>query len=195
MAVMTTLCWMAGDRHQFSSKADVATAGTAESFIQTSTSKKNKICTPNECQCIDTHAQWRAWANTFGNWCVKQVEASPQSQYWFIVMQLELLTLVYVRSLRDSNLSLYFATPAALAPWLFLHWTLHVWKHNKRHFIYIFMLTINKYMIFNRYFILNGGHFGFPHIMGVTQQFQLGNFGVFTTKPTILLIFYTYQLY
>ena len=38
---------------------------------------------------------------------------------WFIVMQLELLVLVYVRSLRESNFSLYVAVLVALTPWFF----------------------------------------------------------------------------
>ena len=55
----------------------------------------------------------------FDDWCVKQAEASPQFHYWHMVMHLEGLILVYVRSLRDANFSLYMDALTALAPWFF----------------------------------------------------------------------------
>ena len=56
---------------------------------------------------------------SFDEWCVKRVEASPQFQYWLMIMRLELLVLVYVRSLRDSKFSLYVAVLKKLAPCFF----------------------------------------------------------------------------
>ena len=50
---------------------------------------------------------------------MERVEASPQFQYWFIITQLELLVLVYVRSLRDANYLFYVAFLVALTPWVF----------------------------------------------------------------------------
>ena len=90
------------------------------------TRKPNKTCAPSERQCIvDTVAQCirRIQLSTepipFDNWCSKRVDASPQFQNWFMVMQLELLIFVHVRSLRNSNFALNVTTLTALAP-LFL---------------------------------------------------------------------------
>ena len=61
---------------------------------------------------------WDQWMGMFSPH-MKRVEASPQFQYWFIVMQLELLVLVYVRYLREANFSLYVAVLVALTPCFF----------------------------------------------------------------------------
>ena len=55
----------------------------------------------------------------FDEWCTERVEVSPQFQYWFIVMHLEVLALVYVRSLCDANFLLYVAVLVALTPSFF----------------------------------------------------------------------------
>ncbi len=47
-------------------------------------------------------------------------------------------------------------------------------NHIKRHFIYVFMLTLHEDMTFNRYLDSGGGHFGFFHVTGVTEKIQLG---------------------
>ena len=53
------------------------------------------------------------------DWCVKQVEASPQFHYWYMVMHLECHMLVFVRSIREGNFPLYITALRALAPWFF----------------------------------------------------------------------------
>ena len=57
----------------------------------------------------DTYVCEESEPMPFDEWCTERIEASPQFQYWLIVMQLELLVLVYVRSLRDANFLLYVA--------------------------------------------------------------------------------------
>ena len=37
------------------------------------------------------------------DWSAKQADASPQFQFWFIILQLELTVLIYVRSVREGN--------------------------------------------------------------------------------------------
>ena len=95
-------------------QADIATAGTAESFLKTSHIKRTRHAhqVSTSVLSILRHKAYDAYSFEerepipFDDWCMKRVEASPQFQYWFIVMQLELLVLVYVRYLRESNFSL-----------------------------------------------------------------------------------------
>ena len=55
----------------------------------------------------------------FDDWCVKQVEGSPQFHYWYMVMHLECLMLVFLRSIREGNFPLYITALRALTPWFF----------------------------------------------------------------------------
>ena len=55
----------------------------------------------------------------FDAWCVQQAEVSPQFKYWSMVMHLERLVLVFIRSIREANFSLYVPALKALAPWFF----------------------------------------------------------------------------
>ena len=108
-------------------QADIATAGTAESFLKTSHVKRIRHAHQVSASAlsIPMHKAYDAYSFEerepipFYDWCMKRVEASPQFQYWFIVMQLELLVLVYIRSLCESNFSLFVAVLVALTPWIF----------------------------------------------------------------------------
>ena len=70
--------------------------------------------TAYDAYCLDTSEPL-----PFADWCVKQVEASPQFHYWYMVMHLECLMLVFVRSLREGNFPLYIIALRALSPWFF----------------------------------------------------------------------------
>ena len=56
----------------------------------------------------------------FDDWCNQRIESCPHFQYWYLVLQLELLVLTYVRSLREGNFSSYIESLTKLAPWFFL---------------------------------------------------------------------------
>lgn len=53
------------------------------------------------------------------DWYAEQVDASPQSQFCFIIVQLELTVLIYVRLIREGNFLLYIDTLSRLVPWFF----------------------------------------------------------------------------
>lgn len=46
----------------------------------------------------------------FDDWCAQHVSAVPQFQFWYIALQLGLLLLVFIRSLRQANFRLYIDT-------------------------------------------------------------------------------------
>ena len=108
-------------------QAGIATAGTADSFLKGTHVKRTRHAhqVTSSALSILLHRAYGAYSletsapMMFDDWCVKQAEASPQFHYWHMVMHLEGLILVYVRSLRDANLSLYMDALTALAPWFF----------------------------------------------------------------------------
>ena len=108
-------------------QAGIATPGTADSFLKgahvirtrhahhvTSSALSIMLRTAYDTYCLDTSESL-----PFDDWCVKQVEASPQFHYWYMVMHLECLMLVSVRSIREGNFPIYIIALRALAPWFF----------------------------------------------------------------------------
>ena len=53
----------------------------------------------------------------FEAWCDMRRVACPQFQYWDTVLHLELSILLFIRSLRESNFTLYMDTLPELAAW------------------------------------------------------------------------------
>ena len=49
----------------------------------------------------------------------KEIEKSPQFLYWSRVLDLEGLSLQFVRSLREGNFDMYVTTLVEIAPWMF----------------------------------------------------------------------------
>ena len=43
----------------------------------------------------------------------------PQFRFWLTTLELELLLLTFVRSLREGNFHLYIEAPHKMAPWFF----------------------------------------------------------------------------
>ena len=84
-------------------QAGIATPGTADSFLKSAHVKRPSALsimhrTAYDAYCLDTSEPL-----PFDDWCVQQVEASPQFHYWYMVMHLECLTLDFVRSIRWEN--------------------------------------------------------------------------------------------
>ena len=50
---------------------------------------------------------------------LERAEESPQFKYWSTTLEFELLILIFVRSLRESNFILYVAALIELVPWFF----------------------------------------------------------------------------
>lgn len=56
---------------------------------------------------------------SFNDWCTQKSQEIPQFQFWYTTLQLELVILSYVRSLREGNFDLYLDSLTHLAPWYF----------------------------------------------------------------------------
>lgn len=52
-------------------------------------------------------------------WCQRQAKAFPQFQFWWIILQLQLYVLIFVRSIREANFLLYIDALSKLVPWFF----------------------------------------------------------------------------
>lgn len=59
-------------------------------------------------------------ANSLDVWCQEREADSQQFSYWSVVMELQLVLLLFVRSLRTSNFSLYVHALQRLVPCFFL---------------------------------------------------------------------------
>ena len=98
-------------------QANIATPGTADSFLTAAhvTRTRHAHQVTASALSILMHKAYDAYTcevsipESFDEWCTKRVEASPQFQYWQMIMYLELLVLVFVRSLRDSKFLLYIS--------------------------------------------------------------------------------------
>ena len=55
----------------------------------------------------------------FHDWCKAQADQYPQFKYWLTVLELKLLVLGFVKSLRVGDFPLYVQSLNKLAPWMF----------------------------------------------------------------------------
>ena len=55
----------------------------------------------------------------FEDWCNKRSNDSPQFKFWFVILQLEFLVLIFIRSIRESNFLLYINALTKIVPWFF----------------------------------------------------------------------------
>lgn len=58
-------------------------------------------------------------AATFESWCEERIRSVPLFQYWFITLKLQLLALIFVRSIRTGNFQLYIDILTKIVPWFF----------------------------------------------------------------------------
>ena len=107
----------------------VATTGTADSFFKAShvtrTRRAHQVTARslylllkkayNQYTCgLDE----RQDLMSLDDWSAKQADASPQFQFWFIILQLELTVLIYVRSVREGNFLQHIDALSRLVPWI-----------------------------------------------------------------------------
>ncbi len=84
-----------------------------------------KTHTPSNCQhpCEDSLYSicWGSGSQTksFNDWCTQKIQDILQFQFWHTTLQLELVILSYVRSLKKGNFDLYIDSLTHLAPWFF----------------------------------------------------------------------------
>ncbi|KAJ8372691.1 hypothetical protein AAFF_G00280200 [Aldrovandia affinis] len=110
--------------------AGVASTGTADSFLKaahvTRTRRAHQVTASSLYLLLkEAYSQYTSGLEEgqdpmpLDDWCAERVDASPQFQFWFIILQLELAVLIYVRSVREENFLLYTDALSKLVPWFF----------------------------------------------------------------------------
>lgn len=56
---------------------------------------------------------------SFEDWCENRKEQSPQFRYWHLVLSMEMVIFIFIRSLREANFSLYCHALYQLIPYMF----------------------------------------------------------------------------
>lgn len=131
MAALKTLGdWLQGSGWvQALVQAEIATAGTADSFLRAShvlrTRRAHQV-TAAALYILQHHAYNHYCLGetrdaedlpAFEDWCRQRRDNIPQFRYWATVLELELLVLVYVRSLRQGSLMMYLDALTELVTW------------------------------------------------------------------------------
>lgn len=109
--------------------ASVAISGVAESFINASHVKRThcahtvtaaslfillNCCYSQYCEGLSDKE-----ILSFELWHSHRAKTSTQFQYWNTVLELELLVLMFVQSIREGNFELYVDSVSNIAPWFF----------------------------------------------------------------------------
>lgn len=111
--------------------ANIATSGVADSFLSASHVTKTRyahqvtVCALFN-QMNTAYEQYQLSCAAYGesplsldDWKEFLAEESPTFHFWLLIMQLEVLLLVFLASLREGNFSLYVQSLTKLVPWFF----------------------------------------------------------------------------
>lgn len=112
-------------------QAKVASAGTAESFLKathvTRTRHAHQVTASSLYILLKkSYASYLESSGpgdqqkAFEEWCVESKQEAPQFNFWYTALQLELLVLTFIKSLRTGNFALYVDSLTKLAPWFFI---------------------------------------------------------------------------
>ena len=110
--------------------AGVASPGSAESFLKASKiTRTRRAHQVTACSLhILLHRAYESYIDSleegsvvlsFQSWCDQQCATIPQFQFWHIALELELLLLTFVRSIRQANFDLYCDALSKMVPWFF----------------------------------------------------------------------------
>ena len=109
--------------------AGVATAGIADSFLQASHVKRTRYAHTVTAaslyislqHCYSTYCEGQPEENrlSFDQWRLERCKTSTQFQYWSTVLDMQLMVLTFIRSIRGANFNLYIKSLRNLAPWFF----------------------------------------------------------------------------
>ena len=110
-------------------QAQIASSGTADSLLKESHVTRARYAhqvTASSLHLLlrDAFAKYHGGVPeehtlNFENWVSKRIKESPHFQYWHITLHLELLVLIFVRSIREGNFPLYVESLTKFVPWLF----------------------------------------------------------------------------
>lgn len=111
-------------------EAGVTSSGTADSFLSAaSVTRTRQAHQITACSlytlmkraytdyCDDTSGD--DVQTTFEKWCDLRQQLSPQFQYWYLILNMQLVILSLVRSFREANFNLYCETLNGLIPYFF----------------------------------------------------------------------------
>ena len=107
-------------------EAGIASSGTADSFLKASHLTRTRHAHQVTALAL-AKLQEDAFLRTEGahndeareSWRQEMIQKSPTFQYWYTVLKMELLGLIFIRSHREGNFSLYVESLKALVPWFF----------------------------------------------------------------------------
>eukprot|EP00112_Aurelia_sp_Birch-Aquarium-sp1_P011752 Seg2473.2 transcript_id=Seg2473.2/GoldUCD/mRNA.D3Y31 product="hypothetical protein" protein_id=Seg2473.2/GoldUCD/D3Y31 len=104
-------------------KAEVNTPGRAESFLSGSQVKRSRYAHQVSCAALYLlleEAFKRSESDLpFDTWLLQKSKESVQFKYWVTVMNLELILLLLVKSIRESNFPMFVNALEQIAPWMF----------------------------------------------------------------------------
>ncbi|VDI16024.1 Hypothetical predicted protein [Mytilus galloprovincialis] len=55
----------------------------------------------------------------FEDWCLERSKESPHFKFWYTTLRFELTVLIFIRSIREANFSLYIEALSKIIPWFF----------------------------------------------------------------------------
>ena len=111
-------------------QAGVATSGTADSFLKAShVTRTRRAHQVTACSLyLLLQNAYTEYSNdldegedlaSLEDWCTERAALCPQVHFWWIILQLELVVMIYVRSLREGNFLLYIDALTKIVPWFF----------------------------------------------------------------------------
>ena len=59
--------------------------------------------------------------HSFEAWCEHRKQQSPHFHFWYMVLSMQLVILLLIRSLREANFSLYCQSLAEIIPYFFVN--------------------------------------------------------------------------
>ena len=108
-------------------EAGLASSGTAESFLTASSVTKTRqahqitACTLYKLMRGAYKDYYPEYSSTltFEEWCDHRMNESPQFQFWHLVLDMELIIFILIRSFMEGNFTLYCEALSGLIPYFF----------------------------------------------------------------------------
>ena len=110
-------------------ESGIATSGTADSYLSASSVTRTRQMHQVTASCLykllhDSYGIYCTEAQaddqyelSFDDWCRLRKHQSPQFQYWFMILEMELVIFSLIRSFREANFDLYCQALQELLPY------------------------------------------------------------------------------
>ena len=108
-------------------EAGIASSGTADSLLKASHVTKTRRAhqvTAASLYALLKKAYFESGideesSTSLEKWCNRKKDESPQFKFWYQILHLEIDMLILIRSIRDSDFSLYKESLTRIVPWFF----------------------------------------------------------------------------